>query len=176
MSSQDPFEPGICVLDANVFMRAYRDTYHPDVFPGFWDWLKEGLGSRQFVSIDRVQSEIKNPKWLVDWAAEVPDQSFASSADRAIVSVYSQIQAWVQSATQFQPAAKNQFAQGADAWLVAFAYVRDGVVVTQEVFDPNIRRRVPIPNVCKEFGVEYQNTMQFLAELNPRFVLENPVS
>ena len=172
MNGSDEISSGVYVLDANVFMNAFRDSYHPDVFPGFWEWLEQCLNARTIISIDRVFAEIKSPPLLVEWARNISRESFASSADEQVVAVYSQIQTWVNNAANFLPAAKNKFAQGADAWIVAFAYAHGGTVVTQEVFDPNVRRRVPMPNVCKEFGVEYQNTIQMLSDIHPRFVLD----
>ena len=63
--------------------------------------------------------------------------------------------------------AKNEFASEdkADPWLIAHAIVTGRVVVTEEVFNHDIKRKIPIPNVCKEFDVPYMNTFQMLHEL-----------
>jgi len=76
---------------------------------------------------------------------------------------------WVQVRSQFSDAAKADFANGADGWLVAFAKSKGRIVVTHEVLDPNIRRKVPIPNVCNAFGVNYVDTFAMLRELGVRF-------
>ncbi len=39
-------------------------------------------------------------------------------------------------------------------------------MVTHEKYDPNVKKKVPIPNVCKHFGIKYKNTFEFLKELN----------
>jgi hypothetical protein len=76
---------------------------------------------------------------------------------------------WVQAQEQFSDAAKADFAAGADGWLVAYARSKGLIVVTHEVLDPSIRRKVPIPNVCEAFGVSYVDTFEMLRELGVRF-------
>ena len=56
--------------------------------------------------------------------------------------------------SQFQDTAKAEFQAVADGWLAAYAKKTEGVLVTLEQFDPNVRRRVPLPNVCHAFDVE----------------------
>ena len=62
-------------------------------------------------------------------------------------------------------AARAAFLDGADGWLVASALAGSYVVVTQEVEDLRARKRVPIPNVCRAFGVACSDTFQMLREL-----------
>ncbi len=76
---------------------------------------------------------------------------------------------WVQAQDQFSDAAKADFAAGADGWLVAYARAKEHIVVTHEVLDPSIRRKVPIPNVCEAFNMEYRDTFEMLRQLGVRF-------
>jgi hypothetical protein len=76
---------------------------------------------------------------------------------------------WVQAQNQFSPAAKADFANGADGWLVAYARAKGCVVVTQEVPAPDARRKVPIPNVCQAFDVPFVNTFEMLRALGVQF-------
>ncbi|MCK4783673.1 MAG: DUF4411 family protein [Desulfobacteraceae bacterium] len=41
--------------------------------------------------------------------------------------------------------------------------------MTHEVLYPDIRRKVPIPNVCEAFGLSYVDTFEMLRELGVRF-------
>lgn len=41
--------------------------------------------------------------------------------------------------------------------------------MTHEVFDAKVRKRVPLPNFCREFGVPYVNTFDMLRSLEVRF-------
>jgi hypothetical protein len=76
---------------------------------------------------------------------------------------------WVQAQNRFSDAAKAEFASGADGWLVAYAKVKGRIVVTHELPNNDARRKVPIPNVCVAFGVNYRDTFAMLRELGVRF-------
>jgi len=77
----------------------------------------------------------------------------------------------VHSEAQFAPAARAEFATVADGWVVAFARVNGLIVVTHEDYAPDAKKKVPIPNVCLEFDVEYVNTFEMLEDLKVKFVL-----
>ncbi len=77
---------------------------------------------------------------------------------------------WVYSEDQFTDAAKTEFASVADGWLMAYASVNDQIVVTHEEYAPEVKRKVPIPNVCVEFEIEYVNTFEMLHALGEKFV------
>ena len=70
---------------------------------------------------------------------------------------------------QFKDSAKSEFAKGADGWLVAFAKLNSYNLVTLEVFNPNIQRKVPIPNVCRTFQVQCFDTFEMLRALGIKF-------
>jgi hypothetical protein len=82
---------------------------------------------------------------------------------------------WVQAEQQFKNEAKSEFAQVADGWLAAYAKAHPHhVVVTHEEFSADVKKRVPLPNVCKRFGVEYIDTFAMLKELQARFYWTAP--
>ena len=171
MTGQLPFPnaPSVYVLDANVFMTAHHDYYAPDLCPGFWKCLEHYSREGRLSSIDRVRSEVLSPDKLVKWVKQAPSNLFRSSAQRKVVDAFSEMQTWVQGNDQFLSPAKDDFARVADGWLAAYAKVHGAIVVAQEVFDPNVRRRVPLPNVCKKFDVAYRNTFEMLRDLGVRF-------
>lgn len=84
------------------------------------------------------------------------------------------MQMWVQTNDQFLPGAKHEFASVADGWLAAYAKVHRTVLVTNEVSDSNVRRRVPLPNLCKQFDIAYCNTIDTLRGLGVTFNLRTP--
>ena len=52
--------------------------------------------------------------------------------------------------------------------------VRDEIHVnkdslTAEVFSAGVRKRVPLPNVCQQFGLGYRNTFEMLREMDVHF-------
>ena len=161
--------PTVFALDANVFIEAHRRYYAMDLCPGFWDCLEHHCGSERILSIDRVRAEIKDGDELARWVARAPTSLFASTADANVVRVFGDLMRWVQGHPGFMEAAKAEFARAADGWLVAFASVYGATVVTHEVFKANAQRRVPIPNICREFGVAYVNTFDMLRALEVRF-------
>ena len=162
--------PSSFVLDTNVFVEAHRRYYAQDLCPGFWDSLTHYCSEGRVLSIDRVRDEIlSNQDQLSEWVNQAPDSLFVSSADPEVISAFTDMMDWVQGNEQFQLEAKEEFASVADGWLAAYARVHSAVVVTQEVYSPGVRKRVPLPNVCRQFGVDYRDTFGMLRELEVRF-------
>jgi len=158
------------VLDANVFIQAARRYYAFDLAPRFWDSLVHHAGSGQLRSIDRVLWELDRGKdELAAWVNNDLSDSFASTDEADVIQAFGEIMAWVQEQSQFSDSAKADFASGADGWLVAYAKVKDCVVVTHEALNPVVRRKVPIPNVCQAFTVPYIDTFEMLRRLGVRF-------
>lgn len=162
------------LLDANVFIEAKRRYYAFELCPGFWDCLIWHHGSERIQSIDRVKQELeRGGDDLSDWVAAVmPTTCFASTDDASVTGVFGQMVTWVQGQAQFLPEAKAEFATMADGWLIAYAKANNLVLVTHEIFAPDARRKVPIPNVCEAFGVAYIDTFSMLKELSVAFSWE----
>ena len=83
---------------------------------------------------------------------------------------YRRLMEWSKSHEQFKEYAKEEFANEnkADAWLVAHALVTERVVVTDEKLNTDVKKRIPIPNVCVAFGIRYINTFDMLHKLRIR--------
>lgn len=159
------------LLDANIFIAAWRDYYPIDLYPGFWQCLERYRQEGRLLSVDRVRDEIDSPKELVAWLKQHWQGAFVSTKDREVTRVFAEMQAWVQSNAQFLQAAKHEFAQAADGWLAAYAKTHNVIVVTNEVYNENSRRRVPLPNLCRMFDVEVRNTADMLRGLGVKFDL-----
>lgn len=140
-----------------------------DLCPGFWKCIEHYCQETRLVSIDRVRSEISEGDELDEWVKQAPDELFASTAENETVQAFSKMMAWVQNSEDFRQNAKEEFARVADGWLIAYAKVHGLVVVTHESFDPNSQRRVPIPNVCRQFDVPYVDTFSMLRSLEVSF-------
>ena len=170
------------VLDANVLIGAHRTYYTIDFCPGFWDCLLLHFRGGAVLSIDKVRDELLDiskskdvePDALYNWTKAAPKEMFVPSSDQPVADAYKDIMAWVYSRPQYLKDAKSEFARKADGWLVAYAQAHDVTLVTQEAFDPKIRKRVPIPNVCKQFNVDYFNTFEMLRQLGVKFDLRRP--
>jgi hypothetical protein len=101
---------------------------------------------------------------------KVPKTFFKKSDTSPIVERFGGLVAWVQGEPQYKPEAKAEFAEVADGWLVACAQAEGLILVTDEVYNRDIKKKVPIPNVCRQFQVEHINTFKMLRELKIRFV------
>jgi hypothetical protein len=157
-------------LDANVFIEAARRYYAFDLAPLFWDSLINQAANGRIRSIDRVKQELERGKdSLADWINKKFSDNFASTDDEDIVKCYGEIMKWVKNQDQFSDAAKYDFAGVADGWLVAYAKVKGYWVVTHEIMNIEIKKKVPIPNICKAFNVPFVDTFEMLRSLGVRF-------
>lgn len=162
-------EPSRYALDADVFIAAHRTYYAPEICPGFWECLKLNLAGGRLLVIDRVRSEVTYPPGLEQWLRGATFGALATTAEIGVIRHYRQIIGWVAGESQFRSAAVDEFGRSADGWLAAFAKASDVAVVTNEVFDPHVRRRVPLPNVCRQFTIPYMDTFTMLRKLEARF-------
>lgn len=162
------------VLDANAFIEASKGYYAFDICPGFWTALLRLHLAKQVFSIDKVKAELSATAddlsgWVSDRAS---DTFFKQTRDQHVADEFRNLVNWVQNEPQFTTDAKAEFASVADGWVVAYAKVNGLVVVTHEVFAPEAKRRVKIPNVCVEFDVDYCNTFEMLRDLRVSFMLK----
>lgn len=159
----------VYLLDSNVFIEAKRRYYAFDIAPAFWQALIRLAADGEVKSIDRVKNEINRGKDdLSIWVNGEFLDAFATTDNPDVLAVYGNIIAWSQKQIQFSDAAKAEFARldNADAWVVAYAATYEYIVVTHEEFKRDARQRIPIPNVCLEFGVRYIDTFQLLRALD----------
>jgi hypothetical protein len=161
------------VLDANVFISAKNTYYAFDLCPGFWKALIVQHEAKRVFSIDRVFGElIAEGDELSKWAkVTAPETFFKKTQDAAVIKAFQKMVTWTNAQPQFTSAAKSDFADVADGWLMGYAQVNGSTVVTHEEFTPEVKRKVPIPNLCLEFDIPYVNTFEMLNDLNVRFVL-----
>lgn len=159
-------------LDADAFMQAARLYYAFDIAPGFWQALIQHAQTGTVRSIDRVKIEInRGNDDLKNWAKNHFHSWFASTDESDVIDAYRRVTQWAYDQTQFTDVAKAEFAStdNADAWLVAYALVKGCVIVTQEKFARDARNRIPLPNVCKAFGIQHVDTFEMLRTLGVRF-------
>ena len=158
-------QPPKLLLDSDVLIAAFRVHYAPAFCPGFWDCLAYHLSTGRLLIINPVRDEIDSPPGLVRWVDQLPQNAFAS-VDQTISSAYTRISDWVRLNPKFDQSALDNFASGADGWLVAYAMVHNAVVVTNEVSAPDSKSSVKIPDICERFGVpKPPNTQGLLREL-----------
>jgi hypothetical protein len=169
--------PETYVIDANVLIEAKNRYYAFDICPAFWDSLLINHAKSRIESIDKVKKEINDgnygdeiKKWI---KATVPPSFFCATDDNDVIKDYQEIINWVMHQPQYFLEAKEEFANGADGWLIAHVKAQkdNKILVTHEVLNLESKKRVPIPNVCTAFGVKWKNTFEMLRELKTQFVL-----
>lgn len=110
-------------LDANVFIEAARRYYAFSICPGFWQSMVHLHVQGRIFSIDRVKGEMadKGDELAVWVADQVLNACFEPSDTADVTATYAQVIAWANAQGQFTPAAKAEFAEKPDAWLIAYA-------------------------------------------------------
>ncbi len=161
----------VFVIDADVFIEAKDRYYAFDIAPVFWDTLIAQVSQGRIRSIDRIKKQLEDGNdELTNWISRGNlNDAFCSSEQVDVIASYREIMEWVQNNTQFKSAARAAYANDPDAWLIAFAMAKHNVVVTQEEFVAQVQRRVPIPNVCRQFNIEYMDTFAMLRALGVKF-------
>jgi len=162
------------ILDANIFIEAKNRYYAFNLCPGFWDSLLHHNRMGNLESIDRIKEElIEGKDILADWSKKSSDL-FASTNSKFVLADYGSIIRWAQSQERFNDAAKNEFAIGVDAWVIAYAKANNALVVTHEVSAPNSPKKVKIPDVCNHFNIKHTNTFDMLQKLGIVFNWKTP--
>jgi hypothetical protein len=163
----------IYLLDANVYIEAKNRYYRMTVCPGFWDWMDLQFESGQAVSIRMVFDELsKNGDALSEWV-KVRQHHFTQADDEKTQEVFSEIVQFVVDHPEYTEPHTNNFLAVADPWLIAKAKTSGATVVTHEVLAPSGSKKVKIPNICREFNVDFCNTFDLLESGAAQFVLSN---
>lgn len=157
------------VLDTNVLIEAHRRYYSFDIAPCFWRVILELANEGHIMSIDRVKQEIMSTDKedaLQKWSDSNFNRWFVPTDNEEVFESYGEIIDWSIGEGHYYDYAKTEFAGIADSWVVAFAKTYNCIVVTQEQYSRDARKRILIPNACKAFGVDYMNTFEMLRKLN----------
>ena len=157
------------VIDSNVLIEAAKRYYAFDIAPAFWESLERLSQAGQISSIDRVKQELdRGNDALKDWADDQFASAFMTTDQDDVIESFRRIMNWVNTSPQYTPAAKANFANIADGWLVAYALAKNAIVVTDEVYRAEKRSSIPIPVICQAFELQYVNTFAMLRALGIR--------
>lgn len=157
------------LIDASILMTAHRHLYPFDLAPSFWEQLVEKASDR-IVIIEAVQKEIRRGKdLLLEWyERECSKFTVLGIPSPEVIVAYRTIINSVSANEQYTPSAKQEFASSADSWLCAYGLAFRKTIVTLEKYDAEIKKKVKIPNVCREFNIEYIALLQFMREIGIR--------
>ncbi|RLD54329.1 MAG: DUF4411 domain-containing protein [Bacteroidetes bacterium] len=164
----------VYLADSNFFIQAHRAIYPLDVATGFWALVRRLADAETIISIDKVKDELydKNDDLEAWCKANLPANFFHDTS--SVIAEYRTVSAWTASkSAQYLPNAISEFlsADEADAYLIAFALAdhRNRTIVTQERSQPDIKRKVKIPEPCDELGISYINTIEMFRQLGVTF-------
>jgi len=158
------------LLDANVFIAAKNNHYGFEFCPAFWDWLDAANTADSVHSVERVYDElIGRGDDLSDWARDRRAFFLPLTADD--VRAVAEVNRWANDSSDYDPAAKAEFADAADSFLVAQARSGGHTVVTHERISDG-RKRIKIPNAAVAHGVQWCTPFHMLRVERARFVLE----
>ena len=157
------------IIDANVFITAHRQRYPFDIAPSFWEQLVDKAADKMLI-IEDVQNEIlKGKDLLAEWYSNQNSKfTVLRIPEQEVITAYRKVINSVSDSERYTPSAKEEFARVADSWLCAYALAYGSTIVTLETFDKDIKKRVKIPNVCREFGIRYIDMLQFMREIGMR--------
>lgn len=143
------------ILDANIFITS-KNVMPIDLWPSFWRVMSDLIQNGQVYTSEKVKEEIdRGNDDLTQWINQHNPQGFCCPIDANVNQQYARVLNWAISNPVFSNAAKNEFANVADAYLVATAAANNMTVVTYETSDPACKRRVKIPDACNALGVAY---------------------
>jgi hypothetical protein len=160
------------LIDSNIFMEAARRYYPLDFAKPFWDAMLRFARLGKIISIDKVYDELKQGNDLLKtWAINDFHSHFEISQTEAILKNYAELVQHCQNHGQYNQIAKDRFMEdsNADTWVLAYAKTNNCIIVTHELPDSNIKKNVPIPNICKDFDLPYCDTFQMLRSLGFNF-------
>ena len=153
------------LLDTNILIRS-KNEMPMDIWLTFWARMQEMMVAKQVFSSVKVKEEIdKGADELTLWIENYAPKEFYLPLDRDVMVQYANAQAWVQESPLYKDTAKLDFANVADAYLVATAAAKGMTLVTYETSDPACKRRVKIPDVCNALGVPFCDLNATLRDL-----------
>ncbi len=141
--------------------------------PSFWNAIQRQAVNGKLFSIDKVRVELidngADGDALKNFCKDRLPVSFFLSSEECVAS-YTRIIQWAMTCDRnFTSNALSKFmaTDYADPWLVAYAINHpEFIIVTEEKEDALIRKDIPIPEVCKEFGVPFIRTVDLLRSLD----------
>lgn len=157
------------LLDTNILIESKGRTPF-DVFPSFWEKLKDEIIAGNVFTSVKVKDEIQRGNEgdaLVTWIESLPE-SFFINLDANIMVKYAQVIKCANSNPVYLPAAKTEFASAniADAFLIATASANQMFLVTNEISEPQRRNKVKIPDVASQQNVTCSSLVEMLRALN----------
>lgn len=164
----------VYVVDSNFFIEAHRMSYPMDVANSYWSKVSQLAIEGKIISIDKVKDEIYDRNDALEYwcKANLPEDFFKDSSD--VMNEYSNVVSWaISRRDHYLAKALNEFleADEADAFIIAYALAepQNRIIVTQEISQPEMKKRIKIPEPCVALGVQFVNVMGMFRQLRETF-------
>ncbi len=166
------------IFDSNAFITPHRTYYSFRFGTRFWDRLEQLATSGIIGTIDKVKKEIdQSTDQLSAWFNRVfrdpvtfrhkssSSNLFIFGADEqnALHMVYQ----WAINSSYTKAAIMDFIAtSNADPFLLAFCKTHSLTLVTEEKYNKDIKRRIPLPNACIDLDVKWLSLFDFMCQIN----------
>ena len=155
------------LLDTNVFIDAAETYYASDICPSFWHWLSQ---ANEVHSIKEVKDELlKGNDSLLRWIRTELPNGFFCPVSANVRKRMSEIADFVLNRLggNYSMVVRQEFLQGADAWLVAAAMENNDVIVTHEKrnIDHRETKKIFLPTIASAFKIRCMRIYEVLREL-----------
>ena len=157
-------------LDTSALIESKKRWYRFDVVPGFWSFIDNKVSDGVICSPVAVYDELveRTDDDLARWAKDRKGMPFFMDPSQAVQDSVSDVANYVKSEYGLVKAA-NDFLDGADPWMVAYARAHGGTVITLEAGAvPGRTPKVKLPIICDYFGVEWDSLFEMLDRLGMR--------
>lgn len=146
-------------IDASAILDAWARYYPIDLFPSFWDRFEEMIKNGIGMAIELIERELsKKDDRCIKWFKSRNLHNFFYEIDNKIQNSVSTFLS-NQNYQRLVEDRKGTF--GADPFVIAFAQVKDLIVVTGEKPSNNLIKP-KIPDVCKDIGIECINIIELM--------------
>lgn len=161
------------LLDTNVLITAIKYYYPLDFCPGFWDFIIEKSQTSEVFVTQSVIDEIKNGASPGDPLQVWIDNNISSlkiiddttqQIQQSLGQILSDIDAQ-ELPNNFARENIDNFANIADAWIIASALTKGATIVTNETLAGANSTKIKIPNICNHYNIPYVTPFQMLRQL-----------
>lgn len=164
------------LIDSNIFITAKNTCYRFTFCSNFWGFLLELFRKGKLYSLKVVRNELlAKDDELKAWIEESIDEKIFLDQWDAIEG-WIEVTEWARTGGRpFTASALEEFAEEneADAWLIAYAKEFDYKIITNEVLNSQIQRKVLLVDAALNFGVECINLYDFLEKYSENFKFKN---
>ncbi len=151
-------------IDTSALLHGWKRDYPPDIFRSLWDHLDEIAQNNKICAPDEVLLELaRGGDDIYEWMKG--RDYFFLEPDDEVQTVVAEI---VNSHLSFVPE-ESPDGIWADPYVIALAKVKNAVVVTGEKAVGPGAKRITIPNVCQDIGVEYITILELIRREGWRF-------